>query len=674
MVRRTLHKAAALLRATGQGGGEATLSPAPEGVRSSGTAWRRKACEATSIEQKRVCLQHMLEAEPDDADTCLMSYGYPALRGISETLRRDFAFSVVWKRHCYDVWDEANEPLAVILGSDFVLNTDVNGMRKQLYGHVWKDDTVLPITYEEREQMWPELRKLSRMSLASRKVFVRVMQCFQIRSGFAECRAETAFTDGLPMPSEVDQALRELAEVGLIDLPNKPGELLMTLTSKELKQFAFDHGINSSGPKQKLTGRLVDELAEGDLHSIVAAKLDPQTLYVRPIVSDARLLKKYIWAEVDRIQLYTDWVRHFECSPRGAFAPPHSVRQHAPRTDDLRPWGVWGGDPREGLTRTELSLAHDIWDPGCDAIVWELADKYAWDAPWYIGDAISNYMQRERLEGFKEACEREGTHVWYNLLMYYGQVRLMEMGFKCRQARLLNCAACGKRFLESSIPPSVARRVDHRVHFCASCYRKALFATPERERCRMSEADMLRRVGLLAAALEGVPTASLVKAGDLRGLSEDKQIETVKALLSMPDYQSYVDRFGSWLRALIQAGVLEDGTQPSVLGTRCMAVDGHECFSLAEKTIDDWFSLRQIVHEKEPAYPYDPQLNPTGMRADWRVGGVFIEYAGLMDEPEYAAKMEVKGELCDKLGVTLIIIEPQDVLWLDEKLQQLIEP
>jgi hypothetical protein len=290
-----------------------------------------------------------------------------------------------------------------------------------------------------------------------------------------------------------------------------------------------------------------------------------------------------------------------------------------------------------------------------------------------MGDAVSNYLPEERLEWFKAACERAGTHVWYNLLMYYGQVRLMEMGIKVREARLLDCAACGKRFLESSIPPSVARRVDHRIHFCASCYEKALFATPERRHRGLSQAEMLNRVGLLAAALEAVPTASLVKAGHLRGLSEEKQIDTVRALLSMPDYQSYVDRFGSWLKVLILAGVLEDGTQPSLLGTRCVARDGHECLSLAEKTIDDWLSTRQIRHDKEPAYPYDPQLNPTGMRADWRVGDVFVEYAGLMDEPEYAAKMELKGELCARSGFSLIIIEPGDVLCLDDKLCVVIE-
>jgi hypothetical protein len=614
----------------------------------------------------------MLEVEPDDADSCLLSYDYPALLGITESVRRDFAFAVVWKKYSYDIWDEANEPLAIILGSDFTLDIDVDGMRKQLYGQTWTDNRVLPITYEQRDRMWPELHVLSSMPLAARKVFVRVMQCFQSRSGLAECRPETVFTDGLPKPPQIDQALGEIAGAGLIDLRPSTHELLMKLTSKDLKQFAFDRGINSTGPKQKLIERLVAELADQDVRSLLVRTLDRETLYLRPLVYNPPVLKRYIWAEVERIELYTDWVRHLQCSPRGAFAPPQSVPRQARRTADLTPWAGWGGDPRAGLMATELRLARRIWDRRCDAIVTELADRYAWDAPFYFSDAICNYLPLKKLEWFKLACEREGTHVWYNLLMYYGEVRLMEMGIKFRQARLLNCGGCGKRFLESSVRLSLARRVDRRIHFCTSCYEQALFATHERTRRKMSQDKMLEQVALLATAVEGVPTASFFRAGDLRGFSDEKQIHTVKALLVMPDYQSYVDRFGSWLRVLILAGVLEDGTQPSVLGTRCIAEDGHECFSLAEKTIDDWLSRRQIAHEKEPGYPYDPQLNPTRMRADWRAAEVFIEYAGLMGEPEYAAKMELKRELCAKLSVALITIEPGDVLSLDGKLSQLV--
>ena len=101
--------------------------------------------------------------------------------------------------------------------------------------------------------------------------------------------------------------------------------------------------------------------------------------------------------------------------------------------------------------------------------------------------------------------------------------------------------------------------------------------------------------------------------------------------------------FGSWLNALILAEVSTDGTRRTSRGIQCIALDGHKCLSLVEKTIDDWFTEHNISHEKEPAYPYHPHLNPSKMRADWKVENVLFEYAGLMEEPAYALKMEESG-------------------------------
>jgi hypothetical protein len=185
---------------------------------------------------------------------------------------------------------------------------------------------------------------------------------------------------------------------------------------------------------------------------------------------------------------------------------------------------------------------------------------------------------------------------------------------------------------------------------------------------------MLKQLVKLATALESVPMATFVRQPELAAVTDEKQIAIVKALLAMPSYEMYVEAFGSWLKALILAGVLEDGTQPTQRGTRCIAADGHECLSLAEKTIDDWLSTHSISHDKEPLYPYHFRFNPSGsMRADWKAGEVLIEYAGLMGEPEYAAKMETKQELAAEFGISLIVIEPEDILSLEKKLGQLVD-
>ena len=60
------------------------------------------------------------------------------------------------------------------------------------------------------------------------------------------------------------------------------------------------------------------------------------------------------------------------------------------------------------------------------------------------------------------------------------------------------------------------------------------------------------------------------------------------------------------------------------------------------------------------------------MRADWKVANTFIEYAGLMNEPEYEARMQEKRKLAAEFGIPLIVIEPNDILSLDLKLGPLI--
>ena len=66
----------------------------------------------------------------------------------------------------------------------------------------------------------------------------------------------------------------------------------------------------------------------------------------------------------------------------------------------------------------------------------------------------------------------------------------------------------------------------------------------------------------------------------------------------MPPYKLYVKAFGSWLNALILSDVLTDGTRHTSRGIQCIALDGHKCLSLVEKTIDDWFIEHNISHEK----------------------------------------------------------------------------
>jgi hypothetical protein len=84
-----------------------------------------------------------------------------------------------------------------------------------------------------------------------------------------------------------------------------------------------------------------------------------------------------------------------------------------------------------------------------------------------------------------------------------------------------------------------------------------------------------------------------------------------------------------------------------------------------ERYIDDWMFKAGIPHDTEPNYPYDPELNTGGLRADWKVDDVFIEAAGMMADKSYAAKMERKRRLASKHDLQLLVITEKDLGALD---------
>ena len=75
---------------------------------------------------------------------------------------------------------------------------------------------------------------------------------------------------------------------------------------------------------------------------------------------------------------------------------------------------------------------------------------------------------------------------------------------------------------------------------------------------------------------------------------------------------------------------------------------------------------------KKTWYPYHPITNPSKIKADWKVQNILIEYAGLMNEPDYESKMNVKVELSRESNLILIILYPGDILNLEIKLEKLL--
>lgn len=156
-------------------------------------------------------------------------------------------------------------------------------------------------------------------------------------------------------------------------------------------------------------------------------------------------------------------------------------------------------------------------------------------------------------------------------------------------------------------------------------------------------------------------------------LRADSRLEVYRRLGEMGGTQHVAAEFGSWFKALADAGVLPDRTWATGRGIKCFAKDGHECHSLDERQIDDWLFKEGVPHEREPAYPIDDHFNPWGQkRADWKSGDAYIEYFGLIGDEAYEKKVAEKLAFAAQENIRLIIIYPPDLEDLSTKLRSLI--
>ena len=185
----------------------------------------------------------------------------------------------------------------------------------------------------------------------------------------------------------------------------------------------------------------------------------------------------------------------------------------------------------------------------------------------------------------------------------------------------------------------------------------------------LSKQEVIKTLTDLAAAFDAIPGSSFAFYALPPDASDQKRDQWMRALTVMPAEYRIKEILGckDWLSVLKAAGLVTDGWKTK-RGVICHAVDGHLCRSLLERTIDDWLTSHGIEHEREPRWPYDPALNRNSMRrADWLLpDGSFVECAGLMSRPEYAVKMAEKRELARLAGITLHMIEPEDMLRLDK--------
>lgn len=325
------------------------------------------------------------------------------------------------------------------------------------------------------------------------------------------------------------------------------------------------------------------------------------------------------------------------------------------------PSGTWGSwDERDARTyfnhppprwSPEFLRIRRWWKASHDKILTRQVAKEQWNWSLDIQDIVANTPAKD-IEDFKK--QKDDPHVWYSVVTWFAEWRALELGLD-KTVKIWpvwrKCAACGRLFHESSARVEMLGL--HQIDVCTPCLKLGYNGSNS-----LSKDEVLEYLRALAGLVGQVPERDFGfqrQPGLMLEMDTPIRTAIVKLLGNRPSLRLVKRYFGSWFGALVASGVLADGARQGIYGTACLARDGHQCLSLAEKTIDDFLAAEGIVHEKEVPYPEG------GYRADFAVQDTFIEYFGLQSRDDYALKTRRKIELCRSAGIRLIEIYPEDL-------------
>jgi hypothetical protein len=232
----------------------------------------------------------------------------------------------------------------------------------------------------------------------------------------------------------------------------------------------------------------------------------------------------------------------------------------------------------------------------------------------------------------------------------------------------LHCEVCSFEFKVRALSSGEVHQVGS-VRFCPVCINDSWNGLLHDDGIDHPWFDVGLWAHRAAADEFGGPPSRLQVEAKLESSPDPALQVVVRMLLPRPVKSAFsADRKPlSWTEWLAEAGVLGQGGLSVSRGTSVTASDGHMCRSLLERHVDDFMFRHDIRHEPEPHYPWHPELNPTGMRADWRLpDGTLVEALGLAGDRGYDLKTQRKMELAQLLSAPLLLIQPTDLGRLPE--------
>lgn len=328
-------------------------------------------------------------------------------------------------------------------------------------------------------------------------------------------------------------------------------------------------------------------------------------------------------------------------------------------------WSFRADDPEGGFNRygwdaRDQALFDACWDDGASVLADGLIAAYAALWPWPMvrlapvrepafAARVMDLAERQligRRHHYKDVPD-----LVFECAMLYGSFDRLRAVRTWPATPELVCPVCGRTFAAAILSPWMIRQYGP-PRFCNYCSVRARTGQSHETADRA-----IAGLRALAAAIDGIPEQSIHSTITLGGMSDERRDRVMAGLIVAPSLKQAKALLGpKWLAVLRVAGIVGDAWR-SARGTYCFASDGHLCRSLAERTVDDFLAVRGIAHVPEPTYP------GTRLRADWGLpDGTFVEYAGMLSDAEYRARIAEKRQLAATAGVPLIVLIPEDLV------------
>ena len=275
----------------------------------------------------------------------------------------------------------------------------------------------------------------------------------------------------------------------------------------------------------------------------------------------------------------------------------------------------------------------------------------------------------KKIEGSTNPQERMSAISRYFLKIF------IEKYYQCEHFEPTRCIIC-----ESEFYPQANREWVNRVPaiFCGICLtmgfsahtdfnKKLGFSIEERK------SNFIEGIKIYADYFGYIPSVKYQKRKVIQqlnqaGLSQDELAYAMKVSSLLPWTETIKEMFGSWAHLLEESGLLSQ-RQRGRGGHQSFASDGHLCLSMGERAVCEFLTKNNVVHEREPMYPFDEKLNPNGLlRGDFLVGRLIIEFAGMMSNKDYAARMKTKEKLANSRDIPWLKLETSMLDDLNEML------